>query len=681
MKTNSNIPSGMNNSLKLLASAVSLFPCCLSIAYGGDPVATPTAEEPDPASNWVDVTVGGALIGGDEAAYKRRLGQGDFYGGISDMHLESTVGDLTWTLDGHAMFGNEDYELILGLVKDGLGYIEAGYSEFRTWYDGSGGYFPAGGPAGSFVELYDDELSLDRGRVWIEAGLRMEDIPEITLGYQHLWREGQKDSTIWGRTTTLNGDRAYVPSYYDIDEERDVFTLDVEHALAKTNLGLGLRYDSVSNDNKRVQKRQYLTASDRTITQDDVYESDLFSTHLYSETHFNERMLLSFGYAFTTLDTDFDGTERVYSLTTSNRDHGYYDMVGGSQMKLHAANASFWWNPVEDLVVVPSIKAEWEDTSALVSFIETARPIDPELDGRSSNDIDQNEFSQELEVRYSGFDNLLLYARGEWSQEDSDRWIREELGAADDSRVFDTESDSSKYTIGANWYPLRGLSLSAQYYYETMEQDFDYAVVDLAPMMNERSVDTHDINLRLTWRALPNLTFVTRYDYQQTDFEQDPYKAGLGNVESGEITRHILSESVTWNATSRLYVQGSAHWISDSTETGYNYTAAGQEYAPDWDNDYWCATVNAGYALTEKSTLEAGIFYYAADNYVNNQLASMPYGAIVDEYMLTLGYVQQISPNMVWNIRYGYYNSEDDAVGGNNDFDAHMVSTGLQVRF
>jgi outer membrane receptor for ferrienterochelin and colicin len=291
------------------------------------------------------------------------------------------------------------------------------------------------------------------------------------------------------------------------------------------------------------------------------------------------------------------------------------------------------------------------------------------------------EFTEELEVRYSGIDNLLLYARGEWGQEEGDRWIREQLDAVVDMRVTDTETDSSKYTIGANWYPVQGLSLSAQYYYETMEQDFDYEVVDIAPLMNERSMDTHDVNFRLTWRARPNLTFVTRYDYQQTDFEQDPFKAGLGNVESGEITRHIISESVTWNATSRLYVQGSAHWISDNTETGYNYTVAGQEVSPDWDNDYWCATVNAGYALTDKSSLEAGIFYYAADNYVNNQLASMPYGAIVDEYMLTLGYVQQISPNMVWNIRYGFYNSEDDAVGGNNDFDAHMVSTGLQVRF
>ena len=32
---------------------------------------------------------------------------------------------------------------------------------------------------------------------------------------------------------------------------------------------------------------------------------------------------------------------------------------------------------------------------------------------------------------------------------------------------------------------------------------------------------------------------------------------------------------------------------------------------------------------------------------------------------------------MIWNLGYGYYTSNDGTSGGHNDFDAHMVSTGL----
>jgi hypothetical protein len=45
---------------------------------------------------------------------------------------------------------------------------------------------------------------------------------------------------------------------------------------------------------------------------------------------------------------------------------------------------------------------------------------------------------------------------------------------------------------------------------------------------------------------------------------------------------------------------------------------------------------------------------------------------------------RMLTPNMVWNLRYGFITSQtdgDDQTGGYNDFTAQMVSTGLQIRF
>ena len=688
MKFNKSSLFGQSCGLKFLTGTAGAAFCGLSIAFGGTPASEPAAEEPEEPANLVEFSVGGFDVSGNDAAFQRRWGNnGDFYGGIQSFHFEKPGDGYTFELDGHAMFGLDDYEVEMRYEKDDVGFVRGGYREFTTWYDGSGGYLPGAVAGRDFIELYDDDLSLDRGEIWFEAGLRMPDLPEITFGYQHLWRDGEKDSTMWGRSAPAGiGDRAYVPSYYDIDEERDIFRLDVDYTLGNTDLGLGLRYDSASNDNSRVEKRQHIGTNagnvDRTITQRDVYDSDLFSAHMFSETRFNEQMLLSFGYSFTTMDTDVDGTERVYDVTSSSRDHGYYDMFGGSQLKLHVVNASFWWNPVKDLTIVPSIRAGWEDISSLVYYTETARPTDPELEGVSSGDSDLTEVSEEIEIRYSGLENILLYARGEWKQGEGDRWISEDLDDDPLLRYTDTDVDEAKYVLGANWYPMKGISVSGQYYYKSFDEDFDHRDVGLTPLMSGHSFDTHDMNVRLTWRALPNLTLITRYDYQQTEYENQPFNPVLRGVESGEIKRHILSESVTWNATERFYIQGSFHWITDSTETGYDYSnAGGDEYSPDWDNDYWSTSLSAGYSLTKNSALEAGFYYYGADNYVDNSSASMPYGTIADEYMLTLGYVQQINANMVWNLRYGYYRGDDDASGGYNDYEAHMVSTGLQVRF
>ena len=57
------------------------------------------------------------------------------------------------------------------------------------------------GLTGNFFRRPFPEMHIDRGEAWIELGLRVPDWPEITFRYSHEFRDGQKDSTIWGDTT------------------------------------------------------------------------------------------------------------------------------------------------------------------------------------------------------------------------------------------------------------------------------------------------------------------------------------------------------------------------------------------------------------------------------------------------------------------------------------------------
>src|ERR1017187_6983724 len=197
--------------------------------------STPTTEEEPDYKNWIELGIGGLSINGDAAQFKQEHRMsGDVFGGIQDLHYEQEVGKKgQLSIDGHAIAGNHDYDVKVELSQPGLGYVRAGYTEFRSWYDGNGGFFPVNG---QFFAPPNQEMELDRGEAWIELGLRMPNLPEITLHYSHLWRDGQKDSTIWGDTTltglpppppaTNNPTRKIAPAFRDIDETRDIFSAD-----------------------------------------------------------------------------------------------------------------------------------------------------------------------------------------------------------------------------------------------------------------------------------------------------------------------------------------------------------------------------------------------------------------------------------------------------------------------
>ncbi len=675
-----------------LASAAVL--CLLPVRATGKDEATKNDEAADDeeVSNWADFTLGGVAVGGDHAAFQRAARQTDgFYGGISSMRWEKEMDDLTLLIEGHALMGMEDYDITARLDKKDLGYVRAGFRQYRTWYEGTGAYVP--GVAASWVPIYgEDELSVDRGKLWFEAGLRMEHLPEITFGYSHEWRDGTKDSTTMGVTDPDPYYYGIVPTLFNMDERRDTFTLDFAYTLGNTDLGLGLRYENVSNEDTRIMHNQpgsLLPTSDRTTSQSEEYDSDLFGAHIFSETRFNDKMLMSFGYSYTTMNTDTTGSSRTVvdraGTPYATTDNAFSALTGGAQLSLNVANANFWWNPIADLVIVPSFRASWEDMDAISAYVQGTNK-------HESSDSEIDNTTEQLEVRYTGLDNLVLYGKVEMSQEDGTILYRD---INDSMRLLTSDITEANYVLGTNWYPMRGLSLAAQYYHKSYDEKFN-DTFKFNPLLGNpydevlksHNVNTDDLNLRLTWRAMPNLTLVSRYDYQHSTIENQGLDAAgvpLNTIDSADINRNVFSESITWMPVDQAYVQGSVSYVLAQTDTPANV------YAPfriaDSANDYVTANITAGYALDKKTDIQASYtYFYSNDNSVPyDKVAgvpgSVPFGSEAQENIISVSLNRRITPNMIWNMGYSYYNSSDDASGGYNNFHAHMVSTGLQVRF
>jgi hypothetical protein len=697
-------------------------PMVCRAAEGGTAAAatnsTASAEEPADFRNWVELTTGYVFVDGDKPAFQRRHSRrGDApFGGIEDFHFERDVGKRgLFTLDGRGIFDNHDYGVRLQLSHPDKGYVRAGYREFRTWYDGSGGFFPLNG---QWISLYDEDLAIDRGEAFFEGGLTLPDLPEFRFKYTHEFRRGLKDSTSWGDTALTgvpgpNNIRGIVPTFWNIDETRDIFEGDVKHSLGNTAFGVGLRYEISDQDNSRNIHRRpgelppavVAPGTDRFITQHEGVDADLFNVHGFTETRFNEKILFTSGASYTTLDTDVSGS-RIYGndydpvydpvyLRRQQRDEGFLNLGGGSQLRQCVFNLNLMITPWDDITVVPFIRVERQDQDGFASFLETDVGAGPGFVASSAlientRERGLTDVSEGLECRYSGLSNWAFYARAELLQGDGTLKEREtEAQTGLVSRDTDSTRFTQKYTVGANWYPLRRLSMGAQYYFKSRKNEYDHILdsttnappsADRYPAyLRDQNFSTHDLNYRVTWRPFVNVTLISRYDFQLSTI--DTRADFLAEQQSAENTAHIFSQSISWTPFARLSLQASINYVLDQTDTPAAEATLSTNIVLNAKNNYWNGSFLAGLALTEKTDFQAQYLYYRANNYADNSAFGQPYGAGAEEHGASGALIHRFTKRLQVSLRYGFFTGHDQTSGGQNDYTAHLVSSNLRMNF
>jgi hypothetical protein len=597
-----------------LLTAGALCPVLPALAQEEEPADPEPATQPevDPASlrNWVELSLGGTAVSGDTAAMRYRTGlpKGP-YGGILDFHYETDVDETTlFQIDGRGIFGNEDYSIRLELNREEVGFVRGGFSQFRTYSDGSGGYLPTGNVWHEGV--FNDALELDRREFWFETGLRLPAWPEITLRYQRSERDGQTASTAWGTATTPAGSRSLVPAFLDLDEARDLVTLDARKTFNLTTVGVGLRYEHADLDNRRNLRFFPGEASlSNYATQRDTVESDMFNARGSIENRFNDRVWLTAGYAYTHLDAD-NGGYRVYGngydpdfADRLGNPNTFDNLIGTSRLAQHVANLNLYWNLADPLELIPSLRLEKQDLTGRSTFENPAFPSGA-LDYAASSDRGLLDVAGALELRYRGITNIVLHARGEWLAGEGDldesydniTTVTPVLSrSSEDSRFW------QKYTVGAAWYPHRRVSLGTGYYHKIRDNDFDHrsdSTPNPPPSGNRypayitaQKYTVDNVHVRATWRPRGNVTLVARYDLQLGEIQNQP--DGLLRSESAEMTSHILSGSLSWVPLARLYLQARGTYANDQTESQASIASTALLNA---ENDYWTAHGTVGYA-------------------------------------------------------------------------------------
>jgi hypothetical protein len=658
---------------------------------------------PTDFNNWITLGVGSTFVDGDKAQYEHQSHTASGpYGGVQDFHWQQFAGKSgLFTVDGHGMFANHDYSVKLELSDPNEGYIQAGFTEFRTWYDGNGGFFPQND---QWFSLYDNELHIDRGSVWFEAGLTVPDKPSFTIRYEHDYRQGMMDSTSWGDTGLTGGfgTRNIVPTFQDIDETRDIVTADVKDKLGNTDAGLGVRYEIDRSDDSLNIDRMPDSAANRYVTQVNDERDNMFSVHGFTETFFDKRITLSMGGDFTTIDTDLSGSRiygpsygSPYSATypnSQNHDEGFTSLSGGGNTKDYVANMNLMVTPIDNLVFVPALRVEYEGGDLSDNFDEnTVTTTGGSAVSTPTTDANHNwylDVAESLEVRYTRLRNWSLYADAELSEDSGNEIWNETTAIFTPILNQDWNMLGQKYTVGANWYPLYRLNFGGQYYHQIHDYDYDNNLTATPTTypgyLQNENFTVDDMNIRMTWRIFSALSSVTRYDFQYATVDTTSIPNGgtqAGEVQSANLTSHIISENVSWTPLSRLYIQAGGSYVLNNLDTPVQSWMGANQIVLNSANDYWTVDATAGYALNKKTDLQLQYSYYRADDYANNSASSQPFGAGDEQHTVTATITRRITKALQVSLKYGFFRNRDETSGGHDNYDAQLAYASMQYRF
>ncbi len=653
------------------------------LCFFGAAVAAHAQFQPPPPEDydhqgWVGITGGGVIVDGSKATFQQRHQiPARAYGGLDSFFWESyPTRDLIMQLEVRSIFDEHNQDIKLSLEHAEGAFVRGGLRQFRTWYDGGGGYFS---PTDGWFDLHEDRMHIDSGELWIEVGVSEPDKPEVVLAYAHRYRRGLKDSTIWGRTglTDGAGRRAILPSFREIDESRHIVEGRMKHNVRDTDFGAGLRYEVADVDNtlntRELETTGFGAADNRQVRHREGVESDVLSTHAWTTTQINDATRFSTGYIYSRLDNDISGSRIRIDPDESAADQPaphFTDLVGVTQVRQHVANMNLSLLLLEDLYLIPSLRAEIRDSDSLSMFDDGDQQ-------RVTSHNDTLTFSERLELRYNGLQRWHLFTRGDWTQGQGDS--RERSTVADDREV-DFDRRSQRYTLGANWYFHQNYTLGFQYYHEIRKNDFDHIIRGRTGQDIDRQDFTTDaFNVRLTSRPVNRVTLVSRYDLRLSRIDNKVSRPeDLSSIRSGEQTRHIFSQSGTWTPLERLYLQGSVNYAVDRHETPAQQAG---DTVLESKNDYLFTSLGMGYAYSPKTDIDLHYTYYLADNFEDNSEDSVAYG--VGEYEHTAGtrITRRMADNFVWYGGYRFFYYREDTTGGNRDYDAHQIYSGLAFNF
>jgi len=637
------------------------------------------------------------FVDGDEDKFRAHHWMKEGYvGGVKDFSAKQTFKDgTTFEADAHAVIDQNDLGADVSLKNEKLGFFDFDYTEFRKYYDNTGGtYYPFTTRRANDTSK---DLALNIGKFGFETGLTLEDMPALTLEYEREFKDGAKSRLTWTPVKEGTTTRNIGPSWQDIDETVDTFALKADQDIAGFALKGEQRWEFTRTETFR--EEQYLAttgvAADTKIRrQDQAPQANLMTTMFEGERWFlNDRAFFASAYRLahmknrefeTIVESNAAGVPTNFSNPKQIR-----DARADNDYDAHTWVGNFMVNPWSWLSVGTKLKAEVIHRESNSSYPADASPSstggsapDGTIDSlvASLNKNKATRWGEGLSLRFAGIPRTALYAELELEQarvilaEDRKDLVTIPNVNEDFSRYTVTNVRRGTWTLGGRFDPWTFLDLTTQVRRRVNNNDYDdqretvAAGTALSAFIDEQNIHTDEFTTRLTLKPCRWFRSSFRYQFRNDKYStraeaQDTEKAGfVSNIYTFDVTAQPLRQLSTTVSFSRQAAVTTTPAASASSTTIPAFHA---------NVNTWL--LSADYTPKPNVTITQTLLFSKAGNFNDFTGSGMPFGADFDRLDTTTGLVWLLTPDTSLKTEYALYSYLPSSLTEVGGYHAHVI--------
>ena len=647
------------------------------------------------------MTVDGApmrytFVDGDSHKFREQNWMKENYaGGIREFSFEqkNLPEDLSLTMDGHAIIEDNDYKAHVLLDKKNFGFAKFEYQEFSKFYDDTGGvYYPFSTLS---VNSLGRELELQIGHIRVEAGLTLEDRPQVTVAYERHFKDGSKSRLSWAPVKEGAVTRGIAPSFQDIHETVDSVEIKIEHTVKGIEIKNEETWEWSDSDLSREEKSLATTgvAADSKIrVQTQKPQSKLFSTTTALQKWFKDDRVFTGG-AYHFLHMSNSEIENIFEmnqsrvLTNFTNPKQIRNARADNKYDAHTWVGNLMFVPWKPLSLTTNVRTEVMDRSGNSSY-----PSDTTL-GTPDGIINTTELSRTedkvgkvgegISLRYTGVPRTALYNDLEfeqvrnWLSEDRDS-IRGQ-SAPNANEIFGRETityvSRGIWTIGGQWLPVHWTDLTAHFRINRSNSDYDDtretqpgATAAKSAFFDALNIQTEEIATHLTFKPVRWFRPSIRYHYQIRSYMART--EDLASVET-QMNSHIFVFDASLQPFKDLLIVTGVSPQYAWVETPARYIADGN--TPRFQANLLTWFMNFNYNLTQSVSLVNNLEYSVANNFNDFTAGGLPLGAAYHQLNLSTGINWDITKRISVELQYAFYRYAANEQVDSGNYNANQI--------
>jgi mono/diheme cytochrome c family protein len=642
-----------------------------------------------PSSSSVLKPIGGeTAVHRDKAKFRELEGTREgASGGVDFSTTEQDNPNEKISLDAHLIVPNQDFGFQLALDRTDVGFIHTGFDQWRKYYATDGGYDPAVVPS---QFNFNDNLYVNNGHAWIDAGLELPHWPQIVFGYDYRYQIGNESTLDWGYA---NGKNIY-PASQMLDEQTHAIKLDVTENLNDWRLENLTRVEFYTERNQGAEGENFTggTTLDESITNRDDYHQVHGMDTLTLEKQLQDWWFINGGFYFSRLDgSDFFSQATVSPLFGFSFVQSSQKITLSRQSEIFSVASLF--TPLNYLTLSLGTQNEWTREDGFSDSIP-----DLELGGIIPANSSLGEFkaSQNANFRFTRIPFTVVSGDAQFSEDNYSIFQADGMGELQ----RETAANNFRYDLktGFSVSPWQWTDLTMQYERQSSDTEYNqlqdsfqgitgptngYPAFILERLITSDQFETKLALYPATWLKTTLTYQITDTGYSSKtdpafDFEElEALVSEGGSIVDGHYHLQTYGIAATVTPFRQLYFSGAFTYSRSRVTTADN----GDPSIVPFEGNIFTATTTATWLLNLKTSLQLSYNFSSANYSENNAVAGIPAGLDYQRHELIAGVTRKFTENLSGSLRYGFSQYSEPSTANSTNFRANSIFGTVTVRF